>query len=418
MKNVRKMVVALLLVLAFMVPTSCDTAPSTTHTQEPDGAVQSTQGDQGNDPGREETPVCAYPYNTFTETPTRLLYVEAGVLRYYNKITGECREFCFDPLCRHDDFRTCISQKFMMAYGVVQSVEYSAYDNRFYVLRGEQFMSFSFDGSDLKSIWSSGEIGKLDSDPHGAYLPSGTRDLSVCGERVYFIARNKDSGKTELMCYNVREKAMSTVFADGGTNISAYICGDSVLYLDLAGTYSGVYRMEPDGSGLTQITAEHYLEQRNGIFDGERLYFVGGQSTPAGIMSEWIAVYTPQTDTFETVMEIKTEKGHRLLAVRGDFLYYTIEDPIAVGERVTSYFTETVYNRRSRIYRLDMRSGEVITVLDDLTCSTENLYFLDDAVVIYGQIITSDSLGPTTYERVFTARIDENGMLTELTPTR
>ena len=47
----------------------------------------------------------SYPlHRDVIESPTRILYLENGWLRYYNKLDGGTYPFCFDPLCDHDYF--------------------------------------------------------------------------------------------------------------------------------------------------------------------------------------------------------------------------------------------------------------------------------------------------------------------------
>ena len=142
-----------------------------------------------------------YPMTTtFSDTPTRLLFTTGGVVRYYNKFTEEIYPFCFDSLCKHDGY-DCISYKFEMTDTGRQTIRFCEYDNRFYALRGEQFCSFSFDGSDLKVVHSFGMDGNFETEMKG-YLYGGLTYLQIHGKNVYFIARDHESGKRGLMCYD------------------------------------------------------------------------------------------------------------------------------------------------------------------------------------------------------------------------
>ncbi len=359
-----------------------------------------------------------YPYtSTFAETPTRLLYVKAGTIYYYNKLTDEHFRFCFDPLCKHGSFEECISEKFMMAYGTMQSIKYCEYDNRFYALRGEQFCSFSFDGSDLRIVHSFGEVGAFDSNPHGAYMPSGTAYLHTYGEYVYFLARDSQSGKFKLMCYNAKDQKLHSIFEDGETNVDGYLLGETEIYLSLSGACTGVYRIHFDGSELTQITDAPYTYPywRQGIFDGETVYFVKGGMVDAGkYVCMGIAAYQPKTNTFTDILPAENNRWHVLLAVTEDYIYYVEEEAVSIGFYVSPNFKDEIFNRYSKIYRLDKKSGEIVTVLDDITCETENLYFVGDTAIIYGKHCVPHETRAADYEGVFTATVDENGMFTDL----
>ncbi len=402
-----KKIVSLLLCMGMLL-VSCDVLPSSDAPGVPYSADASA----------------FYPITSpFTDAKTRILYVNAGVISYYNKLTQEIFPFCFDTLCSHDDYN-CISYQFSMAELGAQSVRYCAFDNRFYALRGEQLYSFAFDGSDVELEHSFGEEGDLAAD-RMAYLDGGLIYLQIFGKNIYFLARSSESGKRALMCYDAEREKLRTVFYDGGTTVYGYLlCGDA-LYLSLVGNYAGLYRMASDGTGLTQISAEIHTSIGDGIFDGERLYFV--RTTPqydiekqyTRYLPEMLVAYCPETNTFEDVMRLEGQKKHRLLAVTEDFLYYTVQEPIVIGSYVHEiYDVKEEYNEYSRIYRLDKENGEIVTVLDDLRCETNTLYFCEDTVFLTGHVCMISDTQAWRTKGGFTARMDENGTFIDLTPIR
>ena len=93
------------------------------------------------------------------DSPTRVLYLENGWLRYYNKLDGGTYPFCFDSLCNHDYFEGFCTSNLFVGGSMAGNLAYSAYDNRFYFLRGHKFCSMSFDGSDVRIEHSFGETG-------------------------------------------------------------------------------------------------------------------------------------------------------------------------------------------------------------------------------------------------------------------
>ena len=64
---------------------------------------------------------------------------------------------------------------------------------------------------------------------------------------------------------------------------------------------------------------------------------------------------------------------------------------------------------------MDKESGEIVTVLDDIRCSTRMLYFIEDTVILLGSGYVPDETNASSNGAGFTAKLDENGMFTELT---
>ena len=342
----------------------------------------------------------------FSETPTRLLYVQSGIIHYLNKVTEERQIFCFDPLCNHSGPDECIAHKFMMADSGIQSIEYCEYDNRFYALRGAQLCSFSFDGSDLKVECSFGEEGKFGTNKHGVYMYGDLSSLSVHGQYVYFFAKDHESGNFALTRFDVKNKELKRIFCDENTNFGGYFVSGDTLYISMVGNYSGVYRAALDGSGLEKISDNIYADFSTGIFGGETVYLVESYN---GIYKKIVA-FTPENNLFEDVMLIEDGVCHTLLATTNQYLYFTKREPISVGY----YGTDEIFNYTSRIYRLDKESGEIETVLDDMRCSANAMYFIEGTVLILGSAYVPDEIEAFSNGGGFTAKLDENGMFTEL----
>ena len=218
-----------------------------------------------------------YPITTtFSDTPTRLLFTTGGIVHYYNKFTEEIYPFCFDPLCKHDGY-DCISYKFEMTDSGSQMIRYCEYDNRFYALRGEQFCSFSFDGSDLKVVYSFGPDGNFETETKG-YLYGGLMYLQIYGKNIYFIARDNESGKRGLMCYDAETKEMKRLFYNEHTSVYGYILSTNGIYISLIGNDQGLHYIPYEGGTSTLILEAGYDSFSEGIFDGEHFYFV--KTTP------------------------------------------------------------------------------------------------------------------------------------------
>ncbi len=383
---------------------------------------ETTSNQEMNNQQADSSQKYAYPImSVFSDTPTRIVYTKEAVLHYYNKITGEQYPFCFDSLCHHNDF-DCISYKFEMTSLGIQTVRYSAYDNRFYVLRGEQFCSFSFDGSDLKIIHSFGEEGNFETEMRG-YLYGGLIYLQIQGSGVYFLARDKESGKGILMCYDIETKAMKKLFHDRDTAIHGYLLSENGIYFSLAGKYSGLYHMNMDGSHLKMISEDIYPSLSTGIFDGEHFYFTERQAlckdenTEDDACTEKIFSLSLETGTLRNIADTFCTNDHTLLAVTDRYIYYTVNDPVSIGfsEKYYNYITgNELFNDYSRIYRLDRESKETVIVLDDLQYETKSLYFADaESVILLGSYCHISETNAFKNGCAFAAKLDENGMFTE-----
>ena len=200
----KKQIAMFLVAVSLLMLVSCSTL-------NPSESVEETT--IGTDITPTDTFKAYYPSSdAFSETPTRLLYVQSGIVKYYNKLTGENQIFCFDPLCRHSGPDECIAHKFMMADSGIQSIEYCEYDNRFYALRGSQFCSFAFDGSDLKVEYSFGEEGKFGANKHGVYMFGDTADLCVYEKYAFFLVLDKERGNFALNRFDIETKVIDHIF--------------------------------------------------------------------------------------------------------------------------------------------------------------------------------------------------------------
>lgn len=344
-----------------------------------------------------------YPASSaFAEATTRILYYGGAVLRYYNKIEHDTGVFCFDPLCKHSGYQECIAYKFMEADGVVQPIEYCAFNNRFYALRGEKLCSFAFDGSDLKIDYSFGEMGDFD---NMLYMSGGVVSLSISGKYVFLLAPNNESGRQGLMRYDVTSGKMEKLFFDEEKQIVSYLIHQDTIYIVLSGNQgAGFYRTDLNFENIHLISDTALLELNEGVFDGTAFYFY---------MDNSFVRFIPETDTFEKIIDLDTN-DHSILAITDEYIYYTKREAVSIGFQVTEDWTEEVYNYRSKIYCLDKISGDITIALDDLTCETESLYFVGDIVLIQGAICTLSDTEAHKYSAMFTAKLDESGMMTEL----
>ena len=419
MKKLISFILGIAMIFSFI---SCNTEPNNTN---PIASISSdTDGESTTEnhiseitPDREDI---YYPMSTtFSDTPTRLLFTTGGIVHYYNKFTEEIYPFCFDPLCKHNGY-DCISYKFEMTDTGRQMIRYCEYDNRFYALRGEQFCSFSFDGSDLKVIHSFGTDGNFETEMKG-YLYGGLMHLQIIGKNIYFIARDNESGKRGLMCYDAETKEMKRLFYDDSSAVYGYLLSENGIYISLIGDNQGLYHIPYEGGTPKLIAEDIYDSFADGIFDGERFYFIktmplyDEEKKYTRYLPDKVVSFIPETGEFEDVMEIDIQNEHHLLAVTDEYIYYTMSDPISIGYSEGHRMTTEVFNEYSKIYRYHRESGEVAIVLDDLRCETKMLYFIGDKVLILGHVCTPSEDHAFRTSGGFIASLDENGMFVDLT---
>ncbi len=412
MKKIIAMLMGLLMIFALV---SCGNRPSTTET--------TTGTTETNIPPEQEEDAAYYRRgHLFAEAETRILYFQSKRTLYqYNKLTEEYAVFCFDPLCTHG--KECISDRFHYLNPAAtgtgnMSMDYCEADNRYYFTRGEQLYSVAFDGSDAKLACSFGEAGKFENDKNGLDI-GGANAVSFMGiydQYVYFFTLDSEEGTRTLKRYDVKTGEVKDIFhrSRSESTITFYGFVDGYLYVGLVGDVYGVYRMNLDGTEMTKLH-DDILEPKYvwGIFDGECVYAVN--DTREGIYE--IEAYSIASG--EKKLVLAADKVITLLAVTNDSIYYTKNEPRSIGYKITNTGgkenKDEVINDRSRIYCMDKKTGETKVVLDDITCSVNDIHFFGDAVMINGWFCKVDETNAKKTPAPFIANVDENGVFTELT---
>ncbi len=404
-----KKIIAILLVLCMIFCfVSCGEQADTTTT------ANSTEN-----PIEQEQPASKVYYrrgHLFAEAETRVLYFhDLWTLYQYNKITEESDVFCFDPLCKHG--KNCISARFSylnplaVASGSM-SMEYCAADNRYYFTRGEQIYSVSFDGSDVKIACSFGEVGKFENDENDNNLNGNNKvsHMQIYGQYVYFFTVDAEKGTRVLKRYDVKTKETSEVLHQSKGVITFYGFHEEYLYIGVIGEEYGVYRMSLDGTDMTKLH-DNLISDTSawGIFDDECIYNV--TRPQEGIYG--IEAYHIENGNKETLLS--SEQHLTLLAVTEDSIYYTKKEPRLLGYNVSPIGTREVFNDNSRIYCLDKKTFENKIVFDDITCGVNDIHFSGNTVMINGYFCTVSETDAKKAPAAFTAKINEDGMFTEIT---
>lgn len=397
-KAVKRTIVGLLASVLLLASTSCDKEP-------PNGTQLDHQA-------------TAYysMRNIFSEAKTRVLFVNSSVLQYYNKLEGEQYTFCFDPLCNHGILSGCIAHKFGMADTGIQTIEYCEYDNRFYALRGQQFCSFAFDGSDLRIEHSFGEEGKFgnEGDLESLFYSFGSvANLEIKGNYAYLLAPDTKSGRQALMRFDVEKEKMETLFYDDEIRLRGYLIAGDFIYSMLIGEKcNGLYRSDLNFENLERISDDPLLDITSGIFDWEKLYYyrmcmMKNEQGKATRLMEAIVAYDVETGIEEDVVQFEEPVVANILAVAEDYIYYTKKEAVSLGMSAIS--GEEEFNYYSRIYRVDKETKKTDTIFEDSSFEVSGLYFAEDIVLLSGQICknANKTVG------VIAKSLDEQGFFVE-----
>lgn len=364
-------------------------------------------------PDTEKAPVIAYSRDRFTETPTRILYTTSGeYLYYYNKLTETSHVFCFDPLCNHISWETCIAHKFFQN-GINVTVQYYEPQNRFYTFRGQKFCSFSFDGSDLVIEYSLGEHGDFDD---WTYNPFCTMSLQLWGSRAYFITLDSETGNRELCYIDLETKKMTVLTDDIADRILGYqIFGDKIYLMIVGETMSGVYRADADLLRIEKISEDSRYLYSDAPFLNGYYYFVeselretetGEKSVPVGLSCASL-----EDGTLTRLYTLTDSVLHDILAVSEEYIYFIKKEPRSIGYRQLPQGVKVeMQNSFSRIYRFNRSNKECEVIFEDLSCEVDSFYFIDDThVMILGKHCVSGEGNADKTSVMWIATTDERG---------
>ena len=358
-----------------------------------------------------ENTVSYYDGGTLENTSTRILYHLDDQLCYYNKLTGETGVFCFDPMCRHGDWRTCISLRFEVNSLVsLYKIKYNAYDNRFYAIRGDKLCSFAFDGSDLKIIYSFGEKGALDEHCSGGSV----YNLRIAKNRLYVNVVNAEKGSREIVYYDIDTGKLHNLtenlegqFHDFG------IFEDSLYFEMLHDEEIALYRSDLDMKKIVKTGIEGIFGDC--LFHQNHAYYISYRKEGEQAFADAIMCYDPQSDEIWKVCSLENESESNLqpciLAVSDAYVYFIKREPIHIGyELIRGTIEQHMYNDFSKIYRADLKSGEVTSVLDAPNCEVTEIYFTqNEKVLVKGWFCKYGDGDAEKTQALFIADIDENG---------
>ena len=113
----------------------------------------------------------------------------------------------------------------------------------------------------------------------------------------------------------------------------------------------------------------------------------------------------------ESIYTVTDGKECKLLAVTTDAIYFQIPENIYIGYKQGIAQKINIYNSQSKVYRLDLASGEKDIVFDNINYSISEICFTGDGkVLMQGAECIADEGDAKNLAAVFLAEIDENGL--------
>ena len=345
------------------------------------------------------------------ESPSRILLFHGNTLWYYSKADGESYRFCFNPLCQHTLKENCLARSFMSHSCTSDLCVYSEKNNRFYFARGQHIYSTSFDASDLKLECSFGETGALDQMKY----PASLSILRMYDDYVYFRRTNDDTGKRQIVRYNVATRKIEELTSADDEWVIGYEIADGYIYFKTIDNDNNIryYTTDMDFKERKIVFDPIYPANAGvsmGLYDGKYFYErIAGESDGE--------LYRINPLTGEKSLIVKDERlsasGSMIMCVKEDGLYFSAGNFTTLGYAYNGT-TERydIGTMRNSIWRISF-NGEFTKILDFPRGEIETLNFVDGGVIIHFNRIYHKEIDvedPKAVGGVFVLfKIDENG---------
>ena len=406
-----KKIVCLIIVFASLFLASCGGK-----------ATGTTQTEATENPTPITAPYTSASHYAAVDTPSRILLFHGGTLFYYSKADGESYHFCFDPLCRHPLRSHCVARQFMSHTSRIDACVYSEKYNRFYFARGQKIYSTSFDASDLKLELSLGENGIIDGSGSQETMSYDfyIRRIRIYGDYIYFLHANDDSGKWQILRYNIITRKAEEMTSGKTEWVISYELANEYIYFKTLdnNNYFKYYTTDMDFNDRKVVTDPIYFENPGvsmGLYDGKYFY----DETARG---KELYRLDPLTNEKELIVKDDRLTGcaDMLCVKENDGVYVTSENVVALG-----YIIDEVHGKydvgtnKNIIWRVSF-DGEFTKVLDFQRGQIDTMNFVDGGVVIHFSRIYHKEINvedPKTAGSVFVLfEIDENGMFVNPKP--
>lgn len=390
---------------------------STTATPAATTATSSTQG--GTTPAEVFVPsgYGAILASRYLETKSKILFLvqistemtlKSIPLYYYSKADGDFYPFCFNPLCQHDvnDFDrniTCVGCALSSGIAKPSSKADPVFMNsRIYFIYFDSIYSCSEFATDLKLEFSFHEYDHLaDSEVLKRY---SNKYFPICDFQGYgssLLFKHIDAnGELIQYVFNTKTKKLSSLtdkidkagetlgatlyvtgFTDDKIFLEAYkniinsslgITGTFYVIGDFVGSYEADYE-------LTELRKIDYTIPPAPIFktsDGYIYYSYDPEKDSTDVC--YLSFDGEKRTLIEDYEKTLGGKNPQLVYVLGDFIYYYTEQPVEMG------YDESLHGKMrenwsgGKMYRYDMKTGEIKLLFDDLKYDNFAIYYIGD----------------------------------------
>ena len=422
-----KKLLSIFLICSILCLTACnnntvDTSTSTSNTEQTEttSVAQTIENTQTSETtATEETtsvtetkPSVTFGKNErFTEMDSRILftrknkgnwvgnkYITTGSdrLAYYSKADGDAYIFCFDPLCDHKS--NCISLP-----GTLDHMVFCDDNNRFYIPRIREIISFSFDGSDRKSVQLNGiEDGVI------------YEQLWSYNEYIFIDALMPD-GEHHLLRYETDSHITRDLTEETGLYITPHYFYDGMIY----STYFHIDEENIENSDIIYCKTDLTLQNLEEIGEYPTGTIAEGQSL-ISIYDGKIKIYNFETDAYTIVpIEMPNVEAKLLAFADENYLYFFDNSVPEIGTTINSRGEEVpLYNEYGgKLWRVKRDGTDLKCIYDNINFAFNNdIYIFEDTILVYGSQVgvRDDGYAYSWANGIYIGTIDENGMIESL----
>lgn len=375
---------------------------------------------------------------------------------YYSKADGEFYPFCFDPFCNHENYENytyktkCIGN---MIYDTMRATPFSEdvfyINSRLYFVFFDKIYSCSEFATDLRVEVSFSD--KMDYyEKVTDHLKNGTKisgpyytpiQSFVCDGRNLLFIRLDEHGNIIQYAYDTVTRKLSSLrekmaeaekslgatlytmsYDNGYIYMAAYRNVDSIRVLSGMGTevlgdeveFVGLYVADYQFKTFSKTDS---LPPKAYHFKTDDGFIVVNMLNEEKTVGELVRVdLNGRTTKISPTVEFKSEPFCRYLTDKS--LYFCYYDPVELGKYVYDETMIVSSSSGGKMYRLDLKTGEISKIFDDLTLEMGDIYYLDETsrygitrlqiYTFYGEKVATK--GGLLYQ----FRLDENGNIVDL----
>lgn len=349
----------------------------------------------------------------------KILYIEA--LYYYSKADGEFYPFCFDPFCDHRDKTKCIGAMLLDPLRAPDADRIYNINGRFYFAAYGKIYSCSEFATDLRVELSvDTKISSFVNDENYLLFLCVDSDGNIV-QYVYDTVSKKLMDLRKKMTEKEKEIGASLYtysFANGKVYMAAYsnvkkATEGGQFYVNVEGDFEGWYFADYDFKSFSEtdnVPSLSYAFSTNyGNVD------IRHKNEEGNVVD---IVHLRFDGTVEMIAEnIVFEKKPFPIYMTDDSFYFRFTYLIELGINAS-----TGMKRKSqcggKIYRLDLKTGEIQTVFDNLSYDYFKVIYIDESSQ-YGfmtlqKYTVEDGLVYSQAGLLYQFKLDENGNIVDL----